>query len=73
MTHYEFGIDTFGDVTLDADGARLSHAQVLRNVVEGDVAERVDAELVVGHGAALHPYAFAWENRPSLDAIPARE
>ena len=34
MTEYEFGIDTFGDVTLDAEGARLSHAQVLRNVVE---------------------------------------
>ena len=29
-----FGIDTFGDVTVDADGRRLSDAQVLRNVVE---------------------------------------
>ncbi len=30
----ELGLDTFGDVTVDADGHRLSDAQVLRNVVE---------------------------------------
>ena len=38
----EIGIDTFGDITLDADGKPLPHAQVLRNVVaEGVQAERV--------------------------------
>ncbi|MFF2387540.1 LLM class flavin-dependent oxidoreductase [Agromyces sp. NPDC058104] len=31
---YEFGLDTFGDVTAGPDGAALPHAQVLRNVVE---------------------------------------
>jgi len=31
---FELGLDTFGDVTLDAQGYPLSHAQVLRNVVE---------------------------------------
>ena len=31
---YEFGLDTFGDVTVGPDGESLSHAQVLRNVVE---------------------------------------
>ena len=31
---FEFGLDTFGDVTLDANGNRKSHAQVLRDVVE---------------------------------------
>ena len=31
---FEFGLDTFGDVTLDAAGARKSHGQVLRDVVE---------------------------------------
>ena len=36
-TPLEFGIDTFGDVTVDADGAPLSQAQVLRNVVEQGV------------------------------------
>jgi probable LLM family oxidoreductase len=30
----ELGLDTFGDVTAGADGELLSHAQVLRNVVE---------------------------------------
>ncbi|MDR6970084.1 LLM class flavin-dependent oxidoreductase [Leifsonia shinshuensis] len=38
----ELGIDTFGDVTLDADGTPLPQAQVLRNVVEeGVLADRV--------------------------------
>ena len=31
---YEFGLDTFGDVTAGPDGTPLPHAQVLRNVVE---------------------------------------
>ena len=30
----ELGLDTFGDVTVGADGRRLSQAEVLRNVVE---------------------------------------
>ena len=30
----EFGLDTFGDVTVDAEGNRLSGAEVIRNVVE---------------------------------------
>ncbi len=42
MAAIELGIDTFGDVTLDADGAPLPQAQVLRNVVaEGVLADRV--------------------------------
>jgi probable LLM family oxidoreductase len=32
-----FGLDTFGDVTRDGDGGRLSHAQTIRNVVEQGV------------------------------------
>jgi probable LLM family oxidoreductase len=41
MTHpLEFALDTFGDVTLGPDGARLPHAQVIRNVV--DQAVRAD-------------------------------
>jgi probable LLM family oxidoreductase len=31
---FEFGLDTFGDVTIDANGKPLPHAQVIRNVVE---------------------------------------
>lgn len=33
-TSLEFGLDTFGDVTRNAAGAPLPHAQVIRNVVE---------------------------------------
>jgi len=32
--HFEFGLDTFGDVTTGPDGRLLSHAEVIRNVVE---------------------------------------
>ncbi|MDQ2661085.1 MAG: LLM class flavin-dependent oxidoreductase [Actinomycetota bacterium] len=35
---YEFGLDTFGDVTIGTDGSLLTHAEVLRNVVEQGVA-----------------------------------
>ena len=39
---FEFGVDTFGDVTLDAAGAPRPQAQVLRDVVEEAViAEQV--------------------------------
>jgi probable LLM family oxidoreductase len=34
MTAIELGLDTFGDVTLDAAAQPLSHAEVLRHVVE---------------------------------------
>ncbi|MBM9460031.1 LLM class flavin-dependent oxidoreductase [Nocardioides sp. zg-536] len=34
MAELQLGLDTFGDVTADASGAPLSHAQVLRDVVE---------------------------------------
>src|SRR6187549_2704588 len=30
----ELGLDTFGDVTIGADGRRLAQGEVLRNVVE---------------------------------------
>jgi probable LLM family oxidoreductase len=33
-TRIELGLDTFGDVTAGADGQPLSHAQVIRNVVD---------------------------------------
>ena len=43
----EIGIDTFGDVTLDDDGAPLSHAQVLRNVVaEGVAADQAGLDFI---------------------------
>jgi probable LLM family oxidoreductase len=34
MTALEFGLDTFGDVMRGADGAPVSHAQAIRNVID---------------------------------------
>ena len=43
----ELGLDTFGDVTVDADGRRLSDAQVIRDVVEEAVlADRVGVDFI---------------------------
>src|SRR6478735_7757336 len=41
----EFGLDTFGDVTVDAAGSLISDAQALRNVVEqAALADRVGVD-----------------------------
>ncbi len=43
--HLEFGLDTFGDITVDADGKQLPGAEVIRNVVEQAVlADRVGVD-----------------------------
>ncbi|MEO8483162.1 MAG: LLM class flavin-dependent oxidoreductase [Acidobacteriota bacterium] len=43
----ELGLDTFGDVTVDAAGKPLSQAQVLRNVVrEGVLADQVGVDFL---------------------------
>ncbi|MFI5623236.1 Atu2307/SP_0267 family LLM class monooxygenase [Nocardioides sp. NPDC051685] len=42
MTEIEFGLDTFGGVTRDAEGKPQHHAQVIRNIVEeGVLADQV--------------------------------
>ncbi len=38
FAHVEFGLDTFGDATVDEAGTPLSHAQVLRNEEARDIA-----------------------------------
>src|SRR5688500_12456378 len=51
----EFGLDTFGDVTIGADGKLQSHAQVLRNVVaEATLADQVGVD-VFGVGEHHRP------------------
>lgn len=43
----EFGLDTFGDVTKDADGQLLPHAQVIRNVIEeGVLADQLGIDFI---------------------------
>jgi probable LLM family oxidoreductase len=42
---FEFGLDTFGDVTLGPDKNPLTHAQVIRNVIEeGALADQVGVD-----------------------------
>jgi probable LLM family oxidoreductase len=51
-TPVEFGLDTFGDVSVDADGNRLPYAEVIRNVVEQAVL--ADAVGVDAFGLGEH-------------------
>jgi probable LLM family oxidoreductase len=45
MSTIELGLDTFGDVTVDAEGRLLSQAQVLRDVVaEAELADRLGVD-----------------------------
>lgn len=46
----ELGIDTFGDVTLDNAGTLVSHAQVIRNVVDEAVLAEQSGLDVIGIG-----------------------
>src|SRR5687767_2321619 len=44
---FELGVDTFGDVTLDAAGRPRPHAQVIRDVVaQGVLAEEVGLDFI---------------------------
>src|SRR4051812_6567655 len=53
MPHaFELGLDTFGDVTLDANGQPESHARTLRNVVAQ--AELADQTGVDAFGVGEH-------------------
>jgi probable LLM family oxidoreductase len=73
MSHtVEFGLDTFGDVTVDSGGNALSHAQVLRNVVdEGVLADQVGLSFF---GIGEHHRADFAVSAPEivLSAIAAR-
>jgi probable LLM family oxidoreductase len=46
MAHvFEFGLDTFGDVTIGIDGKAVSHAQAIRDVIEeGVLADSVGVD-----------------------------
>jgi probable LLM family oxidoreductase len=73
MTHQiQFGLDTFGDVTVDGEGMLLSHAQVLRNVIEeGVLADEVGLSFF---GIGEHHRADFAVSSPEivLSAIAAR-
>ncbi len=47
MSSIELGLDTFGDVTTDADGRPKSHARVLRDVVaQAELADQVGVDFI---------------------------
>lgn len=71
-TPFEFGLDTFGDITRDAAGALLPHAQVIRNVVdEASFADELGIDFI---GLGEHHRADFGISAPEvvLAAIAAR-
>lgn len=47
MAQLEFGLDTFGDITVDGAGEKLSHAQTIRNILEQAVlADEVGLDFI---------------------------
>ena len=71
-TPLELGLDTFGDVTVDASGQLVPHDQVIRNVIEEAVlADRVGVDFI---GVGEHHRADFAVSSPEtvLAAIAAR-
>lgn len=71
-TTFEFGLDTFGDVTRGPDGALLSHAQVIRDVVaQAVLADQIKIDFI---GLGEHHRADFAISAPEvvLAAIAAR-
>ncbi len=62
-TTFEFGLDTFGDITADSDGRLLTQAQVIRNVVE---------EAVLADDVGVDAFGVGEHHRPDF-AISAPE
>ena len=61
--HFEFGLDTFGDVTAGPDGRLLSQAQVMRDVI---------AEAVLADEVGVHAFGVGEHHRSDF-AISAPE
>jgi alkanesulfonate monooxygenase SsuD/methylene tetrahydromethanopterin reductase-like flavin-dependent oxidoreductase (luciferase family) len=71
-TELEFGLDTFGDVTVDSHGTQLSQAQVIRNVIEeGVLADNVGID-AFGVGEHHRPDFAISVPEPVLAAIASR-
>jgi probable LLM family oxidoreductase len=68
----ELGLDTFGDITANADGTPKSHAQVIRDVIEeGVLADDVGVD-AIGLGEHHRPDFAISEPDVMLAAIAAR-
>jgi probable LLM family oxidoreductase len=62
-TSFAFGLDTFGDVTVDGDGKTNSHARVLRDVID---------EAILADDLGLDAFGVGEHHRPDF-AISAPE
>src|ERR687896_571305 len=72
MTPIELGLDTFGDVTADAEGRLLPHARVLRDVIaEAELADRLGVDFF-GVGEHHRPDFAISAPEVVLAAIAAR-
>jgi probable LLM family oxidoreductase len=70
--HFEFGLDTFGDITTGPDGKPLTHAQVIRDVVEeGVLADELGVD-AFGVGEHHRPDFAVSAPEVVLAAIAAR-
>jgi probable LLM family oxidoreductase len=68
----ELGLDTFGDITANADGGLKSHAEVIRDVIEeGILADQVGVD-AIGLGEHHRPDFAISEPDVVLAAIAAR-
>jgi probable LLM family oxidoreductase len=54
---FEFGLDTFGDVTIGPDGKLLTHAQVIRNVID---------EAVLADQVGIDAFGVGEHHRPDF-------
>ena len=61
--HFEFGLDTFGDITTGPDGKLFSHAKVIRNVVD---------EAVLADELGVDAFGVGEHHRPDF-AVSAPE
>lgn len=69
---FELALDTFGDVTVGADGSRLPHDQVIRNVIDQAVlADQVGVDYI-GLGEHHRDDFAISAPEPILGAIAAR-
>ncbi len=55
--NFEFGLDTFGDITTGPDGKLLSHAQVIRNVID---------EAVLADELGVNAFGVGEHHRPDF-------
>jgi probable LLM family oxidoreductase len=68
----ELGLDTFGDVQASADGQALSHAQVIRNVIDEAVLADQAGVYCIGLGEHHRPDFAISSPEVLLSAIAAR-